>query len=205
MSEFAGQIGLTDYTSRENAHSFAIRMALARTRTAVGVIVMGVHAGAEPDQWSVDVQLLINMVDGAGNPTPHGTIFGVQVFNFSGANGSFCVQPAVGDLGLMIVMDRDHSKAINTKAVANPGSGRVHDLSDGVYLGGFGAMNSNGQRIVMTASGIQITGNVAITGALAATGNIIADSGGGAVDLLGHIHGGVSSGGSQTSAPTAGT
>lgn len=205
-AQLPGQIGSTDYSSEANAHAFAIRQHLARARTAVGVIVIAVHAGAQPDQWTVDVQPLVNMVDGAGNPTAHWTIFGIQAWNASGANGSTCIQPAKDDLGLMIVLDRDHSTAIKTKAIANPGSSRMHDLSDGIYLGGFGAMNSNSQRIVMSSSGISMVGNVIVTGTLTATGNITAGQGGAdQVDMQNHTHGGVQTGGSQTLAPTAGT
>lgn len=217
---FPGQLSANDATCPENAHDFAIRMALARVRTAGVVTVKAVHAGAQPDQWTVDVQLVVSMQDGAGNTFPHGIIQNRPVHNFSGANGSFCVQPAVNDIGLLIVWDRDHSSALKNKGLAAPGSRRIFDLADSEYLGGFGEMNSNTQRIVMSSSGINvnapngfnvdgntaITGSCAVTGAITATGNITAGYGtADQVDLLNHTHGGVSSGGSQTLAPTAGT
>ncbi len=211
---FAGQIGQTDYNCEQNLTAFAIRQALARLRTAGPAQVKAVHAGAQPDQWVVDVLPMVSMVDGAKNSTPHDAVQGVPVFNISGANGSFCVQPTVGDIGLLLICDRDHSSVINSKQPSPPSSGRMHDFADGVFIGGFGAMNSNSQRIVMTSSGINVNapngfnvdGNCAVTGAISATGNITAGYGtADQVDLLNHTHGGVSSGGSQTLAPTAGS
>ncbi len=213
-TSYPGQIGTTDYACPENAHDFAISMRLARVRVAGAAIVKAVHTGAQPDQFTIDVQLLVSMQDGAGNTFPHGTILNLPVFNISGANGSMCVQPSVNDKGLILVMDRDHSSAIKNAGLATPGSRRIHDLADSVFLGGFGAMNANTQRIVMTSSGINVNapngfnvdGNCAVTGAISATGNITAGYGtADQVDLLNHTHGGVSSGGSQTLAPTAGT
>ena len=211
-TSFAGQLGQTDYNSDGNVMAMAIRQALARLRTAGPAQVKAVHAGAQPDQWIVDVQPLVSMVDGAKNSTPHGIVQGIPVFNISGANGSLCVQPTVNDIGLLLICDRDHSSVLNSKQPSPPSSGRMHDFADGVFIGGFGAMNSNGHRIVMTSSGIDIvgnisiTGNCAVTGAITVTGNITAGYGtADQVDLLNHTHGGVSSGGSQTLAPTAGT
>jgi hypothetical protein len=202
----AGQIGITDYNSDVNLMVFAIRQALARLRTAGPAQVKAVHAGAQSDQWVVDVQPMVSMVDGSKNSTPHGIVPGIQVWNISGANGSLCVQPTVNDIGLLIICDRDHSSVLSSKQPSPPSSGRQHDFSDGIFIGGFGAMNSNTQRIVMTPTGIEITGNVKITGALTATGGITAGEGtSDQVTLLSHVHAGVSSGSSSTSAPTAGT
>ncbi len=63
-----------------------------------------------------------------------------------------------------------------------------------------------GISIAMTTSGITITGNVAIVGTLTVTGNVTAGQGtGDQVDLLGHIHGGVLTGGGDTGPPVAGS
>ena len=209
---FAGQLDSSAYASDGNVIAFAIAQALARVRTAGPAQVKAVHAGAQPDQWTVDVQPMVSMVDGAKNSMPHKPVQGIPVWNISGANGSLCVQPTVNDIGLLIICDRDHTSVVNSKQPSPPSSGRMHDFSDGIFIGGFGAVNSNSQKIVMTPTGIDITGNTAVagncavTGSITATGNITAGYGtADQVDLLNHIHGGVQSGSSSTLAPTAGT
>ena len=201
-----GQIGQTSFTCKENAVDFQVRMALARVRTALDVQVVAVHAGSQPYQYQVDVQPLVKMMDGAGNTFPHGTIFGLNVANMGGANGAVCVKPKKGDLGFIMVADRDHSSARKAKDVSPPGSRRMHDLSDATYHGGHGDMNTAATSIVIDETGIKMVGNVAITGALTATNGITAGEGtSDQVSLLGHVHAGVQSGSSSTLAPTAGT
>ena len=66
-----------------------------------------------------------------------------------------------------------------------------------IYLHpGSGTVNIDGK--------LNVNGNVAITGTVTATGNITGFLGGNYVDLF-HTHGGVISGGDQTSTPTPGT
>jgi hypothetical protein len=206
MTDYPGQMGSTDYASDENATAFAIRQHLARVRTALAVKVVAVHAGGQPDQWTVDVLPLAAMIDGAGKATQHGTVFNIPVMASSGANGAIIVKPAVGDIGLMVCADRDHSSVVRAKGPANPGSKRMHDLSDGFYLGGFGSINTAAHYIVADENGFTIKGNITVTGAITATGGVTAGQGtGDQVTLQSHTHGGVQSGGSLTAAPTAGT
>ena len=183
---FPGQLGIKDVGSRFNHHDFHIDQKLGRRRTAHPVKVIAVNSDG-----SVDVQPLVNQVDGLGNSTPHGTVHNIQVHNFSGGNGTVLVTPAKGDMGLMVICDRDISAVVSAKGPANPGSSRQHDFSDGVYIGGFGSMNGTpSQSIVMTANGITITGNVTITGNLGVTGEVAAKSGGANIHLSTHTHGG---------------
>ena len=83
----------------------------------------------------IDVQPLVNQMDGAGNPTPHGTVYRLSYHRYQSGTGSFITDPAVGDQGFMTVGDRDGSVARNTNDVANPGSSRVMDAADGIFLG----------------------------------------------------------------------
>ena len=172
MTFFPGQLGANDVTCQENAHDFAIRMALARVRTALDVKVMAVHAGSQPYQYTVDVQPLVSMMDRAGNTFPHGTIYGINVANMGGANGALCVKPKVGDEGLIVIADRDHSSARRAKDIAPPGSRRMHDLSDATYYGGHGDMNTAAASIVIDETGIKLYGNTTITGTLSVSQDI---------------------------------
>ena len=182
MTSYPGWAGPTDANSETNAIHFVIDQALSRVRTLIPVQVKAVSQIGLDDQYTVDAQPLINQSDGAGTPKAHGTVLKVPVLNLSGANGSVLVKPAIGDYGLMAVCDRDISKAIASKAVANPGSRRMHNLADGIYLGGFGAMNSSSSQIIIDDTGntlksskaVSITApdGVTITGNLTVIGNI---------------------------------
>lgn len=199
-----GWLGLTDTNSEFNKHHFAMQQRLAKLRTNVVVKVMAVTAAGAPDQWTVDVQPIVNQVDGAGNPIPHGTVYGIAMLNGSGGNGSIVVKPKVGDFGLMAVGDRDMSSAIAAKGQANPGSRRMHDLSDGIYLGGFGNMNTSAHYFVADENGFTIQGDLTITGAVKASGEVIAQTGtSGGVHLSTHKH--TDPQGGTTGSPIAGS
>jgi Phage protein Gp138 N-terminal domain len=169
--DFAGWMGLTDHTNQTNTKEWMIRQGQATSRICHPVKIINVHPGASPDQYTVDVQPLVNQVDGIGKPTPHGIVYGIPMQSQSGQNGSVIVKPKKGDMGLMAIADRDMSAVIANKGPANPGSRRTRDFSDGVYLGGFGAMNTSSKRIVMDDNGISIVGNVTIHGNVGITGN----------------------------------
>lgn len=164
----------TDSTSELGKIAFAVRQMMARMRTTVPVQVMAVHSpGGVGPAGTVDVMPLVNMVDGKGNAVPHGTIFGVPYFRLQGGSTAVILDPAAGDRGFIVVADRDISSVKANQQQANPGSGRKHDLADGIYVGGIlngaptqylsftadGAMlvDVNGNSVAMTKSGMTLT------------------------------------------------
>lgn len=212
----AGWLGVRDANNPFSVQAFAIKMALARVRTATPVIVKAVTSAGADDQWTVDVQPLINQVDGDGNPQAHGIIKGIPVANLSGANGSVSIKPTAGDLGFIVCGDRDMSAAVRGKAIANPSSRRMHALADAVYYGGFGALNTSAHQVLIDDTGITInstkavkinapngttiTGDVAVIGKITATAAITAGQGGAdQVGLQTHTHA------SNGTPPTPGT
>jgi len=197
----AGQQSLSDNGSEFNALSFLVQQALGRVRTSVPVKVIAVHqgAGALAPAGTVDVHPLVNMLDGQGNATPHGTIFGLTYFRLQGGTNAIIIDPVVGDIGIGIICDRDISAVKANKAVANPGSFRRFNLADGIYIGGvlnatpsqywrfsdagMEAVDKNANRIEMTTAGIsingilfnrtgQVQGDLPVTGALKLAGSI---------------------------------
>ena len=130
----------TDY----NATDFHVQVALAKMRTATrGKIVKApydkngnpITPGAVTPIGYVDVQPLVNQMNGDGTPTPHGTVYRLSYFRYQGTNGAHISDPVLGDIGVIIVSDRDTSVVQSTNAAANPGSYRRFDLSDGIYFG----------------------------------------------------------------------
>lgn len=208
-----------DTSSDHNVLAFIVNQMLARVRTMTIVQVKSVGA----DGLTVSVQPLVNMVDGIGNKTEHGTIFNIPVFRLQSGNGAIKCDPVVGDIGFMAVADRDISAVKNTAAPANPGSYRRFNLADGVYMGGVlnaapsqyvvfdstgvTLSDKNGNVIFMGPDGIHMRGNVHLdAGAnLLVSGAVTAGVGtADQVGLQSHLHTSGGSG-SPTSVPTPGT
>lgn len=210
-----GQLDPTDFAGPYNALSFVIQQALGKVRTMVPVKVLSVQGGGVAAAPTVSVQVLVKMVDGAGNTTSHGQIFNIPVFRYQGQYGAIILDPAVNQVGMLVVADRDISSVqASGGAEAPPGSWRIHDLADGVYCGSlFGGTPS--QYIWMNATGITIadnngnviamkSGSIAITGNLTVSGTITAGFGG--ADQVGvqtHEHPTAANG--PPSPPTPGT
>ncbi len=182
-----GQLGITDANSQFNAQSFQHHQMLGRIGTTKLVKIIKVHPGQNGAAPTVDVQILVNMVDGAGNSTPHGTTYGLQIWRAQNGTAAVVMDPVAGDIGVAMICDRDISGVISKKGAANPGSGRRFDPSDGVYLGGSinggpkmtitlvpgtnsdgsgGTMtlnDGNQNTVVMSPSGIAHTSTVAVS------------------------------------------
>jgi hypothetical protein len=167
---------------------------------------------------------MVKQMDGSGNASSHGVIYGIPVARNQGGGNAIINDPKVGDIGHMVVSDRDISSVqSNNGGESNPGSFRRHDLADGVYHSamlnpanpsqymvftatGVTIVDQNGNSIVMGPGSITInTTTLVVNGAITATGNITAGLGAGYVDLLHHTHGGISPGGSHTATPDPGT
>jgi hypothetical protein len=118
------------------------------------------------------------------------------------------IDPKVGDIGLCIFADRDISSVkANVAALrggkgsVTPGSGRRFDMADGLYVGGL----LNGvptQYVQFSASGINIVSPTKVTITAPETDIVGALKNNGVNVGSTHVHGGVSSGSSNTSVPT---
>lgn len=213
-----GQQDPNDSASRFNMIAFLVKQVVSLIGTMKLVKVVAVHPGSgdPPAAGTVDVQPLVKQVDGNNNATSHGTVFGVPFLRLQGGTGGVIADPAVGDVGLLIVSDRDITNVKSTKAEATPGSYRKFDISDGVYVGGilnaaagqyliFTAdgikiADKNGNVLTMTSSGFALTGDLAVTGKITATKGITAGFGGAdQVGLQTHVHPG------NNQPPTPGT
>jgi hypothetical protein len=165
----------------------------------------------------IDVQPLVNQLDGYGNATPHGTVYHVSYHRYQSGSGAVISDPVVGDIGKIVVADRDTSSVRATGKQSNPGSRRQFDKADGTYFGcsqgaapsqwftftdgGIVIHDKNGNSITMDGSGVTIvdkSGNkmvmsssgIAFTSAtLSNTGEVVAEQGtGSAIQLSQHVH-----------------
>ena len=116
---------------------FMVQQALALVQTASVVKVTAcTNDGGVSPVGTVDVQILVNQVNGQGNPTPHVTMYSLPYLRVQGGANAVIIDPQPGDIGIAVFANRDITNVKSTKAQANPGSFRMHDFSDGMYLGG---------------------------------------------------------------------
>lgn len=216
-----------DSSSDVGAVSAIVRAMMARMDTMKLVMVKKVTGGGEGNPaGTVDVQPLVQQIDGNGYGTDHGIVPGIPWSRLQAGKSGLICDPVVGDIGYVVAADRDTSKVRNTKAVALPGSRRRFKIADGVYAGSIlGAaptcyvlftpdghikiVDVDGNVIQSSASGWTITPRsgqpVTVNGDIHATGAIIAGFGG--IDQVGlqtHLHTSAAPG-SPTSAPTPGS
>lgn len=207
----AGQQDPFDSNSEFTVAVFIVRQIMAELETSLPVQVTAVHAGAgsPPAAGTVDVQLLVSQIDGSGNVTQQGIVYGLPFFRLQGGPWAIICDPAVNDFGWIIAASRDVSAVVANPGIQNPGSYRKYRYSDGIYVGG--ALNAvpaatlwlkpdgtwvltdkPGNVLQGTTSGIQMTPvgqGLMVTGNIAATGTITAGSGtGDQVGLETHKH-----------------
>lgn len=148
--------GRAEQSSLRAMTNFLVDERLNTIATNAPVKVLAVHDTASGPR--VDVQIMVNQIDGAGTGIEHGTIHDLPVQTVRAGNCEIRVKPRVGDVGLVSFCHSDISAVKETGDVANPGSRRRFDWSDGIYCGSVHA-----QGAATTFIEIDADDNVAIT------------------------------------------
>ena len=201
MTDFTGFASAHDYGDDFAQLHFVVKQLMRQqaTATIVRVIAVTNNGGLSPVGY-LDVLPMVHQVDGMGQSVPHGPLHNLPYFRLQGGQNAVIMDPAVGDIGLAVFASRDISKVKNTKADAVPGSKRVQDMADGLYIGGFlnGTpaqyirFDSSGDIHLKPASTVYVDGDVEVTGEVTAGG----------IPLTTHKHTGVTPGGGETGIPT---
>lgn len=145
-----------------NSLLFAITQVLGRVNTATLVQVISVtNLGDVQTAGTVNVQPLVNQVDGAGNATPHGILYSLPYLRIQGGGDAFIIDPKVGDIGIAIFADHDITNVVDTQTQSNPFSARRFSMADGLYLGGILNGPPN-QYVEFSSAGIKIHSPTAI-------------------------------------------
>jgi len=173
----AGQQVPEDSNSDASVTIFICRQLIAQLETAIPVEVKAVHVGngSPPAAGTVDLQLLVSLLDGSGNQVQQGIVYGVPFFRLQGGPWAVICDPAAGDVGYLVAASRDISKLANgpTQQVI-PGSNRQYSYSDGIYIGGifnnvpaatlwlksdgtFAIHDQNGNQVVSSTTGMTLT------------------------------------------------
>lgn len=134
-------------------------------RTAIPVKVIAVHPGAgnPPAIGTVDIQPLVQTVDGTGKLWSLAEVYGASFCRIQSGASAIVVDPEVGDIGLAVVNDRDISAVIASAGLAGPGSARTHDISDLVYVLSLLSAKPITQYLLMNSSGISMVSPNTIT------------------------------------------
>lgn len=179
-----------------NAMTFLVKQILSTMHTATLVQVMQVtNIGTVAPVGTVDVQPLVNQLDGFGNAVPHGRLYKLPYSRVQGGSNAVILDPQVGDIGIAVFAERDISNIEATKKQGNPGSARKFDMADGVYVATLWAQTPT-RYIQFSGSGLNITAPDAITLTVGAHALIINTSGI-TIDgkpFLTHTHTGVQTG-----------
>ena len=154
----------------------------------------------EAPNLTVDVLPLVTRLDQNNQMIQNSVIYSIPVFRLQRGSSAIIMNPVVGDIGLMLVCDRDNSVARANRKESVPGSRRSHSKSDGVYIGGIinmqptqfiefadGAINittPNPVNINCSTATITAPGGVTVdsplahfTGSITADGNITDNAG----------------------------
>lgn len=89
---------------------------------------------------TVDVLLLVSLIDSNGGALLQGTVYGIPWFRYGGGKNAVVIDPQVGDIGFLVAEDRDISgvkKAVTEgkDPQTTPGSFRKNSISDAIYVG----------------------------------------------------------------------
>ena len=183
-TEYPGDAG-----TPESAVLFAIAQLIGRIHTATLARVESVtnDGGVSPVGF-VDLQPLVNQIDGEGNGMPHGMMYGIPYFRLQGGTDAVILDPKVGDIGIVCVASRDISNVKKTKRQSNPGSWRQFSLSDGIYWGGIlngapvqfiefeesGVTIRSPSKVTIDTPETLVTGNLKVNGNISSRKNITA-------------------------------
>lgn len=146
-----------------SAMAFIIEQLMGRVSTATLVRIVSVtNSGGLSPVGFVDVQPLVNQVDGANNAMPHGIVHNLPYFRLQGGTDAVIIDPKKGDIGIAVFASRDISAVKASKKQNNPGSGRMFDMADGLYIGG--VLNGTpSQFIRFSGEGIEVVSPTKIT------------------------------------------
>ena len=179
---------------------YIINNLIANIHTMMPVKILSVTV--PPDSLApigrCEVLPLVQQIDGSNNVYPMGKIINVPYLRVQGGKNAIVIDPQVGDVGLCGFCERDISIVKRTGELSAPDTRRKYDINSAVYM--FTMMSGTPtQYIHFLENGINIktTGDLNINGLIIKADGTLITKDGDTVDK--HNHGGVQSGGSNTS------
>lgn len=157
-SQYVGQARPESTAGNYNQQRFLVLQEISKLSTCLPVEVIAVRGGVDntgkPDIVGVvDIKPLVQQITGDGQTTEHGIITNVPYFRLQGGGNAIVIDPQIGDMGIACFSQRDITAVKNSRKSAPPGSRRLYDMSDALYIGGI--LNAAPtQYIQFTANGI---------------------------------------------------
>lgn len=219
--QYPGFANLDAMGSDANVIKFLMTAAMSKLNTSLPVEVLSVKPAAQHEPVGyVNVRILVDQITADGKTHQYGEIPNVPYFRLQGGNKAVIIDPEVGDIGMACFCSRDISAMKNARKGAPPGSRRMYDISDALYVGGFlnkapthyiqftdggiivstpGSVTVNaGAGATVTAPAITLNGNTTVNGNLAVNGT---QTNNGVNTGSTHTHGGVQTGSGSTGIP----
>lgn len=138
-----------------NQVSFMVGEILAKLSTCTLVQVTAQSGGGLAPVGYVDVKLLVKQATPDGKTKEQPIAPNLPYFRLQGGANAVVIDPVVGDIGIACFASRDISTAKTARQESPPGSGRMFDISDGLYIGG--VLNATPtQYIQFTGDGIVV-------------------------------------------------
>ena len=107
---------------------FMVQQALAQVQTASVVKVMAcTNDGGVSPVGTVDAQILVNQVNGQGNPTPHATMYCLPYLRIQGGANAVIIDPQPGDIGIAVFASRDITNVKSTSQTSASRSGIIRN------------------------------------------------------------------------------
>jgi len=168
-------------------------------------------AGALALAGRVVVRPLVMQTTGNLETVPHGDIFDIPYIRIQGGANAVIIDPVTGDIGLALFAMRDISAVKASGVESPPGSRRVYDWADAIYLGGilngiptqYIRFSSDGMELVSPTAVRIMAPMITLDGAVMATSTIVAmtEVTAAGIGLTTHHHSGVQTGGGTSGPP----
>lgn len=149
-------LGTTDFSTNQTALAYFVRSRILKMRTSGPVIVERVtNDGGLSPIGRVSIRPLVQQVDGRGNAINHDIIHNVPYLRIQGGANAVILDPEVGDIGMALFADRDISSVKASGQQSPPGSSRMFNMADAVYMGAIIAAAPE-QYVQFSADGITL-------------------------------------------------
>lgn len=210
--QYPGFAGLSAMGTDANVIQFLIKAAMSKMNTSLPVEVLDVKTTGVNPVGFVDVRILVDQITADDKTHQYGRIPNVPYFRLQGGNKAVIIDPEIGDIGMACFCSRDIAAMKNARKGAPPGSRRMYDISDALYVGGFlnktpthyiqftdgGILVHTPGTATVNASEIILNGNTTINGNLAVNGT---QTNNGVNTGSTHTHSGVQTGSGNTGGP----
>lgn len=210
--QYPGFANLDAMGSDANVIKFLMTAAMSKLNTSLPVEVLSVKTTGIAPVGYVNIRILVDQITADGKTHQYGEIPNVPYFRLQGGNKAVIIDPEVGDIGMACFCSRDISAMKNARKGAPPGSRRMYDISDALYVGGFlnkapthyiqftdgGILVHTPGTATVNASEIILNGNTTINGNLAVNGT---QTNNGVNTGSTHTHPGVQTGFGSTGTP----